>query len=380
MARSTAKTGIAPSGGEKTDNVIPLETAKATAETPAKPAKAKQARAQPAKAKAAKAKAVAGGAAKSAARDAGKSVGKGANKKAAKTASDAKPPRKPIGKKQVIFDIEAETLPDSIVDAALHSGNFPYGKRMKRKRYSREMEPLQIELQKLLRWARDNGERIVIAFDGRDGAGKGGNIKRFTQHLNPRQARVVALPKPSDIEKGQWYFQRYAAQMPAAGEIVFFDRSWWNRAGVERVMGFTPPEAVDHFLKEAPAFEGMLVRDGVRVIKLFLTIGREMQMTRLHARWHDPLKRWKLSPIDFEAIPRFDAYTEAFAAMLATSPISAAPWTVVRGNDKLRARLNAIRHVLHALPYADKDEAAIGRVDGKVVLGAEAYLAGERGD
>lgn len=353
MARSTAKTGVAKSDGEKTDNVIPLETAKAPAETPTEPAKA---RAMP------------------------ETAARAVSKRTGKPKSDAKLVRKPIGREQAIFDIEAETLPDAIIDAALHSGNYPYGKRMKRKRYDREMEPLQIELQKLLRWARESGERIVIAFDGRDGAGKGGTIKRFTQHLNPRQARVVALPKPSDIEKGQWYFQRYAAQMPAAGEIVFFDRSWWNRAGVERVMGFTPPEAVDHFLKEAPAFEGMLVRDGVRVIKLFLTIGREMQMTRLHARWHDPLKRWKLSPIDFESIPRFDAYSEAFAAMLATSPLSAAPWIVVRGNDKLRARLNAIRHVLHAVPYAEKDEAAIGPIDGKVVLGAEAYLAAARGD
>ena len=338
MARSTAKSDVT-----KTDNVIPLETAKAAIDTPVKPAKAKR---------------------------------------AAKPKADAKskPAKKPIGKKRAVFDIEAETLPDSIVDAALHSGNFPYGKKLKRKRYDREMEPLQIELQKLLRWTRETGERIVIAFDGRDGAGKGGNIKRFTQHLNPRQARVVALPKPSDIEKGQWYFQRYASQMPAAGEIVFFDRSWWNRAGVESVMGFASPQQVEQLLKEAPAFEGMLVRDGVRVIKLFLTIGREMQITRLHARWHDPLKRWKLSPIDFEAIPRFDAYTGAFAAMLSTSPLSAAPWTVVRGNDKLRARLNAIRHVLHAVPYAEKDEAAIGPIDGKVVLGAEAFLAAERGE
>jgi polyphosphate kinase len=272
------------------------------------------------------------------------------------------------------FDIEAETLPEAIVDAAYHSGGYPYGKRMKRKRYDKEMEPLQIELQKLLSWARASGERVVIVVEGRDGAGKGGAITRFTQHLNPRQARVVALSKPSDTEKGQWYFQRYAAQMPTAGEIVFFDRSWYNRAGVERVMGFCTPEQTDALLREAPAFEGMLTRDGIRMIKLFLTIGREMQMTRLHARWHDPLKRWKLSPIDFEAIPRFDAYSEAFEQLLSRSSTDWAPWTVIRANDKLRARLNAIRHVLHAIPYDGKDEAAIGAIDDKVVLSAKAYL------
>ncbi len=272
------------------------------------------------------------------------------------------------------FDIEADSLPEAIIDAAYHSGNYPYGKRMKRKRYNREMEPLQIELQKLARWTAKHGERIVIVFEGRDGAGKGGTIARFTQHLNPRQARIVALSKPSDTEKGQWYLQRYAAEMPAAGEIVFFDRSWYNRAGVERVMGFCTPEQTEHFLHEAPAFEGMLARDGIRLIKLFLTIGREMQMTRLHARWHDPLKRWKLSPIDFEAIPRFDDYSRAFDEMLARTSAEDAPWYIVRSNDKLRARLNAIRHVLRAIPYKDRDEAAIGTLDGEIVIPVSRYL------
>lgn len=272
------------------------------------------------------------------------------------------------------FNIEAEELPAAIETAAFRSGDYPYDKRMKRKRYNRELEPLQIELLKLLSWARDKGERIVIVFEGRDGAGKGGAISRFTQHLNPRYARVVALSKPSDTEKGQWYFQRYAAEMPAAGEIVFFDRSWYNRAGVERAMEFCTQEQTDTFLREAPAFEGMLARDGIRLIKLFLSIGREMQMSRLHSRWHDPLKRWKLSPIDFEAIPRFDAYSEAFEQMLTRTSTSWAPWTVIRANDKLRTRLNAIRHVLRAIPYEDKDEAAIGEIDEQIVLGAKDYL------
>ncbi|WP_186417673.1 polyphosphate kinase 2 [Bosea sp. CS1GBMeth4] len=279
------------------------------------------------------------------------------------------------GRHELAFDIEAAALPKSIDEKAFASGGYPYNRKYKRKLYEKELEPLQIELLKLLAWARDNGERIVIVFEGRDGAGKGGAIARFTQHLNPRYARIVALSKPSDTEKGQWYFQRYAAEMPTAGEIVFFDRSWYNRAGVERVMGFCTHAQSEEFLREAPAFEGMLARDGVRLVKLFLTIGREMQMSRLHARWHDPLKRWKLSPIDFEALPRFDDYSAAFERMLETSSTDWAPWTVVRANDKFRTRLNAIRHVLHAVPYKDKDEDAIGEVDRRIVLTAEAYLS-----
>lgn len=301
---------------------------------------------------------------------AGKSSTKGAghSKATSKPASDRK-----NGSRQG-FDIEAEELPEAIVDAAYHSGGYPYGKRMKRKRYERELLPLQIELLKLTHWAVEHGERIVIVFEGRDGAGKGGTIARFTQHLPPRQAHVVALPKPSDTEKGQWYFQRYAAQMPTAGQIVFFDRSWYNRAGVERVMGFCKPQESEHFLREAPVFEGMLARDGIRLVKLFMTIGREMQMTRLHARWHDPLKRWKLSPIDFQAIPRFDDYSRAFDEMFARTSSEAAPWHIVRSNDKLRARLNAIRHVLRAIPYKDKDEAAIGTLDHEIVIPVDRYL------
>jgi polyphosphate kinase 2 len=311
---------------------------------------------------------------------AGRASKTGSAKASSGKASSEKPSGKSKQDHEPAFDLEADTLPQSIVDASFRSGDYPYGKRMKRKRYNRELEPLQIELQKLLSWAREEGERIVILFEGRDGAGKGGTIARFTQHLNPRQARVVALPKPSDTEKGQWYFQRYAAEMPTTGEIVFFDRSWYNRAGVERVMGFATEEQADAFLREVPAFEGMLVRDGIRMIKIFLTIGREMQMMRLHARWHDPLKRWKLSPIDFEALPRFDAYSDAFDDMLAKGSTQAAPWTVVRANDKLRARLNAIRHVLHTIPYKGKDKQAIGELDHKVVVTVKDYLdrGGER--
>jgi polyphosphate kinase 2 len=298
--------------------------------------------------------------------------------RSSKKAGKAAPKAKAGGKTEAMtgsFDIKAVDLPEAIDTAALASGGFAYAKKMKRKRYEAEIVPLQIELLKLQNWVRESGARIVIVFEGRDGAGKGGAIHRFTQHLNPRGARIVALSKPSDTERGQWYFQRYAAQMPTRGEIVFFDRSWYNRGGVEPVMGFCTPEETERFLVEAPAFEGMLARDGVLVFKLFLTIGREMQMKRLHARYHDPLKLWKLSPIDFEAIERFDAYSQAYETMLSRTHTERAPWTVVRGNDKLRARLNAIRHVLGALPYEGRDDAVVKAVDRRIVASAEGFLS-----
>lgn len=280
----------------------------------------------------------------------------------------------------VEFDIKLEYLPESIAQAALQSGGYPYPERYKRKKYEKKIIPLQIELLKMLDWAKAKGERIVVVFEGRDGAGKGGTIARFTQHMPSRHARIVALSKPSDAEKGQWYFQRYIAHLPTKGEIVFFDRSWYNRAGVERAMEFCSVEETDEFLREAPDFEGMLVRDGIRLIKLFFSIGREMQMQRLHARYHDPLKKWKLSPIDFEAIARFDAYSAAFNTLLARTHTERAPWMVIRSNDKLRARLNALRHVLLAVPYEGKDMEAIGVIDEKIVMNATDYLdeGGER--
>ncbi len=271
------------------------------------------------------------------------------------------------------FDIE-KPLPEAVDEGALASGGFPYDRKMKKKRYEKEIVALQIELLKLQAWVRETGQRVVIVFEGRDGAGKGGTIHRFTQHLNPRGARIVALSKPSDIEKGQWYFQRYAAQMPSRGEIVFFDRSWYNRGGVEPVMGFCTPQEHERFLIEAPAFEGMLAREGIAFFKLFLTIGKEMQMKRLHARYHDPLKRWKLSPIDFQAIDKFEDYSKAYETMLERTDVERTPWTIIRANDKYRARLNAIRFILNALPYAEKDEEAVKDVDRRIVLGAAAYL------
>ncbi len=276
--------------------------------------------------------------------------------------------------RKTAFVIERKDLPPAIEAAAMRSGGYPYDKKMKRKQYEEELEKLQIELLKLQSWAKDKGERIVIVFEGRDGAGKGGTIHRFTQHLNPRGARVVALTKPSDEEQGQWYFQRYLAELPTRGEITLFDRSWYNRAGVERVMGFATKEQVRQFLKETPAVEKMLVRDGIWLVKLFLSIGREMQMKRLHARHHDPLKRWKLSPIDFEAVARWKDYSQAIDEMIEQTSTEVAPWTIVRANDKFRARLNAIRLVLDRMPYAGKSKAAIGEIDRRVVLDAKSYL------
>ncbi|MEC9368260.1 MAG: polyphosphate kinase 2, partial [Pseudomonadota bacterium] len=250
---------------------------------------------------------------------------------------------------------------------ALESGGYPYDSRMKRKKYERKLRLLQIELLKMQAWSQDTGQRIVILFEGRDAAGKGGTIKRFMEHLNPRHARAVALPKPTEAERGQWYFQRYAAQLPTAGDMLLFDRSWYNRAGVERVMGFCTPEQVEKFYGEAPAFEAALVRDDIKLFKLWLTIGREMQLKRLHARRQDPLKRWKLTDIDLAAISHWEDYSQARDDMFRRTHRELTPWTVIRANDKRRTRVGAIRHVLSHLNYTGKDEEAVGKPDPKIV-------------
>jgi polyphosphate kinase 2 len=272
------------------------------------------------------------------------------------------------------FRYDADLLPRQIEKAALASGGFPYDKKLDQKRYEKELRLLQIELVKVQNWVRTSGERIAIIFEGRDAAGKGGAIQRLTQHLNPRSARIVALSKPTTTEAGQWYFQRYAARMPTRGELAIFDRSWYNRAAVEPVFGFCTPEETDHFLDEAPAFEAMLTRDGIRIIKFFLHIGREMQMKRLYERWHDPLDRWKISDIDAKAIKKWNAYSAAFETMLKRTDSAAAPWTVIRANDKRRARLEVIRHLLDVLPYAEKDTQAIGNPDRSISISAATFL------
>ena len=272
------------------------------------------------------------------------------------------------------FDVRVEKLPEAIKDAALESGGFPYSKKLKSDHYEEELRLLQIELVKMLGWLKTSGERVVAVFEGRDAAGKGGTIKRLTEHLNPRIARIVALSKATETERGQWYFQRYISQLPTRGEMAIFDRSWYNRGGVEPVFGFCTPEETKAFLKEAPEFEAMLKRDGKFVVKYFLTIGREMQIKRLHERWNDPLARWKLTEIDFAAIQKWDDYSTAYEKMLTKTDTPDAPWTIIRANDKKRTRLETIRHLLNQLPYAGKDESLVRDVDKKIALGATDFL------
>ena len=272
------------------------------------------------------------------------------------------------------FDLDNPKLPRSISKAALASGGFPYAEKLDEDLYKAELLSAHQQLALFQEHMAKNGDRVVIVFEGRDAAGKGGAIHTYLENLNPRFNISAALPKPNDRERTQWYFQRYVDWLPAAGEQVLFDRSWYNRAGVEPVMGFCTPEQSEQFLREVPRFEEQLVGDGIRFFKFWLTIGKEMQLKRFHDRRHDVLKRWKLSPIDLEALPRFEAYTKARNRMLEATSTKAAPWTVILGNDKRRARVNIIRSVLHRLDYAGKDDKAIGEIDSKIVLHAEDFL------
>src|SRR4051794_24444595 len=250
---------------------------------------------------------------------------------------------------------------------------YPYDERMQRDVYDRDKRLLQIELLKLQNWVKDSGERIVIVFEGRDAAGKGGTIKRFMEHLNPRGASVVALEKPSERERTQWYFQRYVAHLPAAGEIVLFDRSWYNRAGVERVMNFVDSRDYLEFMRQAPDLERMLVRSGIRLIKLWFSVTRAEQRTRFVIRQVDPVRQWKLSPMDLASLDKWDEYTEAKEAMFFYTDTADAPWTVVKSNDKKRARLEAMRHVLSRFPYEGKD-AEVVRTPDPLIVGPAATL------
>jgi polyphosphate kinase len=245
--------------------------------------------------------------------------------------------------------------------------DFPYAQRLRRKRYEKAKRSLQIELLKLQHSIKSSGGRLIIVFEGRDAAGKGGTIKRFTENLNPRGARIVALEKPTEREQTEWYLQRYIAHLPAAGEIVMFDRSWYNRAGVERVMGFCTPEECMEFLREAPEFERMLARDGIKLVKFWFSVSRTEQLRRFVNRQLDPVKRWKLSPVDLASLDKWDAYTEAKESMFFFTDLPEAPWTVVKSNDKKRARLEALRFVLSSIPYQDKDEEVVGRPDPLIV-------------
>jgi polyphosphate kinase 2 len=266
------------------------------------------------------------------------------------------------------FSLDAPNLPKKIEDAAMRSGDYPYDKRMKREIYDEQLLALQIELAKLQKHNLKTGGRLLCLYEGRDGAGKGSCIKAFNEHMNPRNTRTVALTKPTETERGQLYFQRYAVHLPTAGEIVLFDRSWYNRAGVERVMGFCTPDQLATFLREAPEFEGLLVRDGIKLFKFYLTIGREMQLKRFYERRQDPLKQWKLSDIDIAALSKYDDYTIAEVEMFRFTNTIISPWTVVRANDQRRARIETIRHVLLAVDYEGRDLSAIGEPDPQIIF------------
>ncbi|MFU8778845.1 MAG: polyphosphate kinase 2 [Roseovarius sp.] len=252
-------------------------------------------------------------------------------------------------------------------------GTFPYSEELPKKTYEKDLAHLQIELVKLQHWARESGARIAIVFEGRDAAGKGGTITRFTQNLNPRGARVVALNKPSDVEATQWYFQRYVSHLPAGGEIVFFDRSWYNRAVVEKVFGFCTDPQREHFFAQVPDFERMIVDEGIHLFKIWLNVGRAEQLRRFLSRERDPLKQWKLSWIDVEGLKKWDSYTAAISETLTRSHSHHAPWTVIRADDKRRARLAAIRAVLSQLDYARKDARALGSSDPAIIGGPEIW-------
>ena len=258
-------------------------------------------------------------------------------------------------------------------------GAYPYKNLLSRRVYETHKYQLQVELLKLQAWAKETGQRIVILFEGRDAAGKGGTIKRVMEHLNPRGARVVALEKPSEVERGQWYFQRYVQHLPTAGEIVMFDRSWYNRAGVERVMGFCSDEDYGEFMRQAPQFERQLVRSGVYLIKFWFSVSRQEQRRRFKEREAHPLKQWKLSPIDIASLDKWDDYTKAKEAMFFETDTADAPWTVINSDCKKRARLNAMRYLLHKLPYANKDLNNIGALDPLIVGRAHVvYEVGEQ--
>jgi polyphosphate kinase len=266
---------------------------------------------------------------------------------------------------------------------AFETGEFPYSSRLRNTAYLEQMEKLQIELLKAQNWIKETGQKIVLLFEGRDGAGKGGTIKRFMEHLNPRGARVVALEKPTERERSLWYFQRYLEHLPAAGEIVFFDRSWYNRAGVERVMGFCGPNEYLEFMRQCPELERMVVRSGVRLYKYWFSVTREEQRRRFLSRETDPLKQWKLSPIDKASLNKWDDYTEAKEAMFFYTDTADAPWTIIKSDDKKRARLNCMRHFLSTLPYPNRNHHVVEHPDplivgsGSHVIGRDVHILGK---
>lgn len=272
----------------------------------------------------------------------------------------------PVFSKSVL-EYEGSVSSEDSGSAALPE-SYPYKTRISRKAYEAEKKLLQIELLKVQSWVKDTGQRIVCLFEGRDAAGKGGTIKRFMEHLNPRGARVVALEKPSAREAGQWYFQRYMQYLPTQGEMVFFDRSWYNRAGVERVMHFCEPQDYLQFMRQTPELERMLVNSGIHLFKFWFSVSREEQLRRFISRRDDPLKHWKLSPIDIQSLDHWDDYTEAKNQMFFHTHTGDAPWTIIKSDDKKRARLNCIRYFLSKLDYPEKNVKLVNHIDDRLVL------------
>ena len=268
--------------------------------------------------------------------------------------------------------------PDEELSSDWRTGGYPYRNLLSRRSYERQKYRLQVELLKLQAWVKETGQRVVVLFEGRDAAGKGGAIKRFMEHLTPRGARVVALEKPTEAERGQWFFQRYVEHLPTAGEITLFDRSWYNRAGVERVMGFCTQQEYLEFMRQAPEFERMLVHNNIHLVKYWFSVSRAEQRRRFKERRVHPLKQWKLSPIDMASLDKWDDYTKAKEAMFFYTDTADAPWTVIKSDCKKRARLNAMRYLLHKLPYSNKDLERIGPLDPLIV--GRAHVVFERGE
>jgi polyphosphate kinase 2 len=301
---------------------------------------------------------------------------------------EAKPSRaaaKALQDKRLGHTVADRIAPDSVrvpahdrdtIRRVFETGEYPYRNKISRQSYEKQKAELQVELLKVQEWVKATGERIVMIFEGRDAAGKGGTIKRFMEHLNPRGARVVALDKPSDRERSQWYYQRYIHHLPAAGEMVLFDRSWYNRAGVERVMGFCTPQEYLEFMRQTPELERMLTRTGLRLYKYWFSVTQEEQRRRFSSREKEPLKQWKLSPIDRQSLDKWDDYTEAKEAMFFYTDTADAPWTIIKSNDKKRARLNCMRHFLASLPYPDKNEHVVRHPDPLIVGSSEHVIGG----
>ncbi len=278
-----------------------------------------------------------------------------------------------------VFRLPEFSYDQDAIRHAFESGEYPYNKKLDRKSYERTKLELQTELLKVQLWTKQTGQKIVIIFEGRDAAGKGGAIKRFTEHLNPRAARVVALEKPTHKEQGQWYFQRYIQHLPTAGEIVFFDRSWYNRAGVERAMGFCTPFEYLEFMRQAPEIERMLARSGVILFKYWFSVTRDEQRRRFKSREHDPLKQWKLSPVDLASLDKWDDYTEAKEAMFYYTDTADAPWSIIKSDDKKRARLNCMMHFLNSLDYPGKDPSVVHDPDPLIVGNSSHLLRSKEG-